>query len=223
MQKQFNTKWGHKEKVGFINEINKGYIHPGSGRNLGLESASGLEYLKSLDFLSDKKLTNGFIEIGSAWGASFHYWSSLIEGIKISVDIPYDMNIKGGGIDPWPPGLTSKVFDVRLSKWESHFDSVYSVVGYSYMDKTIEVVKKILDGKKVSFLYIDAEHTYNAVKTDYEKYREFVEPGGYIGFHDIQIGKPKNMSGFWLEIAEEYGDKSYVMEGTNEKIGIIKV
>jgi len=223
MRKKFNNSWSDEEKISYIKEINKGYTHPGSGRNLGLESASGLEFLRSLEFLSDKELVNGFIEIGSAWGASFHFWSSLIEGIKISVDIPYDMNIKGGGIDPWPPGLTSNVFESRLKKWESHFDEVYSVVGYSYNEKTIDSVRKILGDKKVSYLFIDAEHTYDAVKKDYECYKEFVEPGGFIGFHDIQIGKPKNMSVFWSEIKSDFSPSAFVMQGTNEKIGLIKV
>lgn len=223
MENKFNNSWTEAEKTDFIGSVNKGYIYPSANRNLGLESSSGIEYLKTLEFLHDKNLKNGFIEIGSAWGASFHFWGSLILGTKISVDIPYGMNVKGGGVDPWPPELTHDVFERRLQKWEDNFSDIYSVVGYSYADKTIEAVEKILDGKKVSFLYIDAEHTYDGVKKDYEMYNKFVEKGGYIGFHDIQIELPKNMAGFWREISAEFGDKAHVMEGKKEKIGIIQV
>jgi hypothetical protein len=46
-------------------------------------------------------------------------------------------------------------------------------------------VAGILDGKKVDFLFIDGDHSYEGVRQDYEMYREFVKPGGWIGFHDI--------------------------------------
>lgn len=60
------------------------------------------------------------------------------------------------------------------------------------------------------FLFIDADHTYQAVKADYDVYREMVEPGGVIAFHDI---KPRPEQGYgvdqlWDEIKNAPGART---------------
>jgi len=41
-----------------------------------------------------------------------------------------------------------------------------------------------------SFLFIDGDHTEQGVTQDYLDYKEFVRPGGLIGFHDILENQP---------------------------------
>jgi hypothetical protein len=38
-------------------------------------------------------------------------------------------------------------------------------------------------------LFIDGDHSYSGVKTDYEMYKDVVKPGGIIVFHD-SVGLP---------------------------------
>jgi predicted O-methyltransferase YrrM len=42
-----------------------------------------------------------------------------------------------------------------------------------------------LKDNKVDFLFIDADHSYEGVKKDFEMYSPLVRKGGIIAFHDI--------------------------------------
>jgi predicted O-methyltransferase YrrM len=46
-------------------------------------------------------------------------------------------------------------------------------------------IEGILKGRKVDFLFIDADHSYEGVKKDFEMYSPLVRKGGIIAFHDI--------------------------------------
>lgn len=204
-----------KEIITFESVKNIGLNYP-RGRQ-DFESTYLTEYVKLANFLSNKKLKNGFIEIGSAWGASFHLIASYIEGIKISVDIPFEQN---SGFAPWPPGLTLDALEERLKIWQSHFDNVHQVIGNSHDAGTIQSVEKIISSP-VSFLYIDADHSRKAAELDFNNYKQFVEKGGYIGFHDIQLGDPYYLTDMWSELKQQYVYEELL--GENECIGIIQV
>jgi predicted O-methyltransferase YrrM len=59
------------------------------------------------------------------------------------------------------------------------------VRGDSHDLGTVERVKAALDYKLVDFLFIDADHSYDGVKNDFELYLSLVRPGGLVAFHDI--------------------------------------
>jgi predicted O-methyltransferase YrrM len=54
----------------------------------------------------------------------------------------------------------------------------------SQAKETVQIVKEAIDFKSVDFLYIDADHSYEGIKADYENYTPLVKPGGIVGFHD---------------------------------------
>ncbi len=203
----------------FVTTVSQYYQNSLMSERPGIESSDAMEYCEALKFLSKFNLTHGFIEIGSAWGGSFHLWASIISGIKISIDLPSNLNC---GISPWPPVVTEDTMKQRGNIWSSWFEDVFSVIGSSCNEDTINQTKNILDGKKVDFLYIDADHSYDAVLRDYNNYKQFVRQDGWIGFHDIHLSSsPYNLVQLWEEIRE--GKKSYVFSGKEEKIGIIQV
>lgn len=189
----------------------------------GLESFDGKEYEQCLDWMQSKMPLYNFIEIGSAWGASFHMWSTLIKGKKISVDaLPNSVPFQY-------PNLTSEHIELRNIKWNSYFDNVHSVLGNSHDILTVNKVSEILSDELVDWLYIDAEHSYNSAKTEFELYSRFVSPTGYIGFHDIQLMKSdgdKNEPGcgvFWHELKNSGLYECIEFSGRDTKIGIIKL
>jgi len=49
----------------------------------------------------------------------------------------------------------------------------------------------------IGYLFIDGDHTYEAVKRDYDEWFPFVMPGGFIGIHDSTSnrGGPANWPG----------------------------
>jgi cephalosporin hydroxylase len=162
-----------------INFVKNEYWFDKNHNQQGLESSPGsVEYIAAYEFFRKLSL-NGFIEIGSAFGGSFHLWSTLIQGKKISVDME--------PIGQYPQNLTLEIYFQRNATWRKHFTDVYPVLGNSHLQKTVDTVAKALDGDLVDFLFIDAEHTYDGVKSDFEMYKHFVRPGGYVGFHDIRM------------------------------------
>jgi predicted O-methyltransferase YrrM len=42
-------------------------------------------------------------------------------------------------------------------------------------------------GRPIRFLFIDADHSYDGVKADFEAWSPYVAPGGFIVFHDYAI------------------------------------
>jgi predicted O-methyltransferase YrrM len=83
-----------------------------------------------------------------------------------------------------------------------HKQKIHLVREDSHALATLSLIKKILEGRKLDFLFIDGDHTYNGVKTDFEMCSKLVKKGGIIAFHDTVPGPPENVGGvprFWNE------------------------
>jgi predicted O-methyltransferase YrrM len=73
----------------------------------------------------------------------------------------------------------------------------------SHDAKTFDVVRSLLRGKPLDFLFIDGDHTYNGVRADFEMYAPLVRSGGIVAFHDIAKHPPKTgceVNRLWNEI-----------------------
>ena len=80
---------------------------------------------------------------------------------------------------------------------------VMSVIADSTNPTTVGRVQRALGfGGTVDLLFIDADHSYAAVKADYELYRPLVSRGGMIAFHDI-AHRFWGASRLWNEIKED--------------------
>jgi predicted O-methyltransferase YrrM len=97
------------------------------------------------------------------------------------------------------------------------------VEGDSHSEHVAATVKAWLNGRRIEFLFIDGDHTYEGVKADYELYSPLVASKGIIAFHDIvndyrtrygidtqsfAAGVPR----FWKEIAGKETTKSEFVE-----------
>lgn len=49
----------------------------------------------------------------------------------------------------------------------------------------------------IVFLFIDGDHSYDAVLQDYLSWSKFIRPGGYIAFHDVELEPRKDGSYYW--------------------------
>lgn len=177
-----------------------------------------------LNFLSNKRL-DGFIEVGSANGASFHCWASVITtGPKISVDLNHGFGLSNGlggantmeNVDAAYEANYETVQN-RNNLWRTNFDNVITVEGNSMAPETIEKVKSVLNGKRVSWVFIDAWHEYFAAMEDLKNFKQFLTDDGYIGFHDIH--QSDSMDKFWAEVQSTYKNTIEIPGGTG--IGII--
>ena len=55
-------------------------------------------------------------------------------------------------------------------------------------------------------MFIDGDHSYDGVRSDYEMYAPLVRNGGLVAFHDIVEGRPEWVGGvpqLWREIKND--------------------
>lgn len=177
-----------------------------------------------LQFLADKDLES-FIEIGTASGGTFGALCQAIpRGIKVAVDAWM-------GLAPWPRMFAPEsetdpeTFMTRLHRMQNYSTQVCVVEGSSHEDTTRDKVRWALEGNLVGFMLIDGDHRYEGAKLDYERYSQFVRPGGYIGFHDVNDTEFARSKGcfvgqLWNELQ---GNKVEFNEhGHNMGIGVIQ-
>lgn len=140
---------------------------------------------------------------GSTWAISK---LSSVEHI-IVIDLP---------AGPWG-GNDRELTEKRLNIIsQSSGKPVYFISGNSQSQECLEEVKGILDKVKgLDFLFIDGDHSYGGVKTDYLNYSPLVSPGGLVAFHDIAEHAPETgceVKKFWEEVKDSGIPKDQYVE-----------
>lgn len=133
------------------------------------------EIYRAIEFLSNKDIST-FLEIGTNQGGSFACWILTCKPeLGISIDIPNGVF----GTNDFNEQERNEI----LSKFdcETHFISRNSQDPLNLVD-----VERILNGRKIDFLFIDGDHTEDGVTRDFFLYKHLVSNGGWIGFHDIK-------------------------------------
>ncbi len=145
------------------------------------------------------------VEIGTASGGTLFMLTraASADATLVSIDLPG--GAFGGGYLSWRAPLYRSFAKpgqrVHLLRRDSHDPS------------TVEALRGILGGRKVDFLFIDGDHTYEGVKKDFEMYRTLVRPGGMVGFHDIvphSAASGCEVDRFWNEIRGAFDSVEFV-------------
>jgi predicted O-methyltransferase YrrM len=158
------------------------------------------------------------LEIGTLNGGTLFLFSRVAnkDALIISIDLP--------------KGNFGKLhFDWRVPLIK-HFplpnQKVKLIRANSHDKSTLGQLNKILDNKKLDFLFIDADHTYEGIKKDFEMYGPLVREGGIIAFHDIVFPPEKinTVHDFWEEIKNQYDYKEIIASETQITggIGVLK-
>ncbi len=192
------------------------------------EICQGMEVCLAMEYIRDHLTTwgNGFIEIGSAYGGSFHCWASIITGgPAISVDKAVMAKTLKHGITT--PNDTDTVAR-RNQMWKENFPGrIFIVDGYSQEPTSIAAVKFILKGRKVDYLFIDGDHSEEITRLDWQNYSQFVRPGGLVGFHDVYHPVHQHECGkFFRELPNrkwETGRENHCRAHTETGIGIAHI
>ena len=154
------------------------------------------EISQLLQILKERK-PKTILEIGTANGGTLFLFSRIAsdDATLISIDLPGGRF--GGGYPIWKIPLY-KSFARKDQK-------IYLIRGDSHNQETLKKVKNILNDKKIDFLFIDGDHSYEGVREDYQMYSKLVKRGGIIAFHDIVPHPPEtgcDVNRFWLEVRE---------------------
>ncbi len=96
-------------------------------------------------------------------------------------------------------------------------DGIEFICGDSGSEETLETLKEWLDGRRIDLLFIDGDHSYEAVKRDYELYGPLAD---IIAFHDIVTKNPEypGVKIFWDEM-EQKGEETKIIEFKIEEPG----
>jgi predicted O-methyltransferase YrrM len=119
------------------------------------------EFKSLLDFLVLHCNRGNALEIGSNYGGTTVGLCHIFNKV-ITVDIKHNTN-----------------FD----KLKEKFLGYQYIIADSKSNNIVNILKML--GIKFDFIFIDGDHSYEGVKSDYEKYKQFLSPTGYIAFHDI--------------------------------------
>lgn len=177
------------------------------------------EIIELLKILSKRK-PKVVLEIGTANGGTLFLFSRVVseDAIIISVDLPGGKF--GGGYPDWKVPL--------YEAFALPTQHLHLIRANSHDPKTLKIVKEILNGRKVDFLFIDGDYSYEGVKTDFEMYSSLVKRGGIIAFHDI-VYHPYDpdcqVDKFWNEVKDKYNFKEIISseKQTWAGIGILEV
>lgn len=181
--------------------------------------------------LTPKSAPYNILEIGTKYGGTFHIWSSINQssGMNISIDMT-DGGLHGG--------ISEEEMDKRDLWFSERFDNVHFIRGDSHDQRTLGELfmalheQEMMGGitefeRKIDFLFIDGDHTYEGVKKDWEMYSRFVKKGGLVVFHDITISyyhhsRDVYVGEFWNEIKTQHRHVEFVEEGKDwGGIGVI--
>jgi predicted O-methyltransferase YrrM len=142
------------------------------------------------------------LELGTARGGTLFLFTRIAsrDATLVSVDMvdgPF-----GGGY-PRVHGPLLRSF--ALGRQEIHL-----IRGDSHASATYERVRRIVGAQPIDLLFIDADHTYEGVRSDFAMYAPMVASGGLIAFHDIVDGPEDAVGGvprFWREIRPEAAEE----------------
>jgi cephalosporin hydroxylase len=136
------------------------------------------------------------LEIGTARGGMFWLLCRLAahDGILISLDLPSSEQFSGGNGQP-----------LDLVPMKSAGQTVHSILGNSHSPEMPHRVSNILKGEFLDLLFIDGDHTYGGVRSDYQMYLPLIRPGGLVAFHDIVKTQWDGceVDRFWAELTRE--------------------
>ncbi len=126
------------------------------GASIVQDSGEFWSLFNTIQSIGPKKI----LEIGTANGGTLRFWQIICgqDGQSYGVD--------GGG-------------KIRVDM--SGYPEPILIQGNSQVAGTIA---RVAEYAPFDFCFIDADHTYEGCKLDWENYSPLVKPGGYVGFHD---------------------------------------
>ena len=150
------------------------------------------------------------LEIGTLKGGTLYLWTKAASpnATIISIDLP---------------GSYPKRKISFYKSFGSASQKIYLLRADSHSETTLHRVERILRGRKVDFLFIDGDHSYEGVKNDFQMYAKLVKSGGIVAFHDIVPGPSErvgNVSKFWDEIKQNFRYIEIVEDWNQDGYGI---
>ncbi|MEY3702770.1 MAG: hypothetical protein RLZZ561_390 [Pseudomonadota bacterium] len=155
------------------------------------------------------------VEIGTAKGGTlFLFCQHAAENATIiSLDLPYGRN--GGGYPRWKEGLYRKFAKAR--------QKLHLVRADSHLDQTRRRIERLLNGRRIDILMIDADHSYEGVRRDYTLYTTLLAADGFVALHDVipnRFDPEIEVHRFWEELKAAHDTEELVADYGQGNLGI---
>lgn len=155
------------------------------------------------------------LEIGTAHGGTLLFLTRLASprATIVSVDLP-DGKFGGGY------SRERQKFYQRFARRNQH---LHLLRGDSHSAEMLSRVKTVFRDHPLDYLFIDGDHRYEGVKSDFEMYGPMVRRGGVVVFHDIVEGSSDAVGGvpqFWRETKSQYRHREIIKDLSQGGYGI---
>jgi predicted O-methyltransferase YrrM len=198
------------------NRFSVPFLYRGSGHFKKIEPRQNLAEIEGLYKAVCDLEPRRILEIGTARGGTLYLWAQAAtdDAIIVSVDLP------GGEFGGAYPACRVPFYE----SFARENQTLHLVRRDSHEDKTVQEVQALFQSDTVDFVFIDGDHTYEGVKSDFALYSPLVRPGGVIAFHDIlprQDLPEIQVDRFWREIRGRYESAEFIgEEGSRRRRGI---
>lgn len=153
------------------------------------------------------------MEIGTYRGGTLFVFSQLAapRATVISLDFHFSLLGKMYGALQKP----------LLRKFVRNGKSLFLLRQNSHLPQTLKVVRDLLQGHELDFLFIDGDHTYEGVREDFLMYSQLVRESGLIAFHDVaESGGSREVQRLWSELKPNYQHEEFIHETGRGAMGI---
>jgi cephalosporin hydroxylase len=201
-----NDRWPASQAIEFLFSKKARYITPWQYREELEPLAKEIELLRPRTVL----------EIGTADGGTLFLAARLAseDALIISIDLP--QGAFGGGYEEWKIPLYKSFGQpgqrIELIREDSHLPEV------------LEQVSRLLGNRKIDYLFLDGDHTYQGVYQDFNTYGKLLSGNSIVAFHDIVSDKSESpdhfVSVFWNEIKHKYDYLEFVKNTDQDKLGL---
>jgi len=126
-----------------------------------------VDVVRAFRLLKDEQI---YIEVGTYDKGNLAYTSTLLAPDAHIIDVD---------IVAYPKAT------LHLQQVLQPSQRLTTIVGNSISPETVTKVRTALGGELADAVFIDADHTADALMADYSLYVPLVKPGGYVFFHDV--------------------------------------
>ncbi len=192
------------------------FTYQGKGFFKSIEPRQNLHEIEALYRMICSLAPQTVLEIGTARGGTLYLWAQAATSSAtiLSIDLP------GGEFGGSYPACRIPFYQAFARENQK----LHLLRADSHSPDTAERVRSLFGSQPVDFIFIDGDHTYEGVKSDFLQYSPLVRSGGIIAFHDIlpRTDLPDiQVDRFWNEIRASYESEEIIgTEGTGRRIGI---
>lgn len=136
------------------------------------------EFDHLLDLVADEVQSGTVLEVGCYEGGTLWHWLQTA-AVVVAVD---DEMREYHGWHAWADEVPAELHTIKGSSHDQ------------------DIIRRAEELGPYDFIFIDADHTYEAVVEDYIQYAPMLAPGGCIAFHDILPRANYGVADVWAAV-----------------------